>query len=48
MTMCALGLETGFSRLKQVDPAPIYLAAVHFVRVLGFGYFATRFFIAGF
>lgn len=46
MTMCALGMETSFSRLREVGPAPIYLAALLFCWVLGFGYLATRFFTA--
>ncbi|SDO89142.1 YeiH family protein [Desulforhopalus singaporensis] len=46
MTMCALGMETSVSRLKKVGPAPIYLATILFVWVLGFGYLATIFFTA--
>ena len=44
MTMCALGMETSFSRLKTVGPGPFYLAAMLFVWVLGFGYLATKFY----
>ncbi|WP_136796876.1 MULTISPECIES: YeiH family protein [Desulfosediminicola] len=44
MTMCALGMETSFSKLKKVGPAPIYLAAILFVWLFGFGYLATMFF----
>lgn len=44
MTMCALGMETSFSRLRQVGPAPVYLAAILFVWLFTFGYAATRLF----
>ena len=46
MTMCALGMETSYSRLRQVGPAPLYLAAILFVWLLTFGYGATRLFTA--
>lgn len=44
MTMCALGMETSFGKLRQVGPAPIYLAAILFAWLFGFGYLATLFF----
>jgi len=44
MTMCALGMETSFAKLRQVGPAPIYLAAMLFAWLLGFGYLATLLF----
>lgn len=46
MTMCALGMETNLSRLKQVGPAPVYLATILFFWVLGFGYFITQLFVS--
>lgn len=42
MAMCALGMETNFSKFKAVGAKPIYLAAVLFVWLLGGGYLFTR------
>ncbi len=46
MTMCALGMETSFSRLRQVGPKPLYLAAGLCVWLFFFGYGVTRLFTA--
>jgi uncharacterized integral membrane protein (TIGR00698 family) len=42
MAMCALGMETNFSKFKAVGAKPIYLAAVLFVWLLGGGYLFSR------
>lgn len=42
MAMCALGMETNFSKFKAAGAKPIYLAAVLFLWLLGGGYLFTR------
>ncbi len=42
MAMCALGMETNFSKFKAVGAKPIYLAAILFVWLLGGGFLFTR------
>ena len=47
MAMCALGMETNFSKFKAVGAKPIYLAAILFVWLLCGGFLFTKL-IAGF
>lgn len=42
MAMCALGMETNFSKFKAVGAKPIYLAAVLFLWLLAGGLFFTK------
>lgn len=38
MSMSALGMETNIKRLRQVGPAPFYLAGILFLWLYGFGF----------
>jgi uncharacterized membrane protein YadS len=42
MAMCALGMETNFSKFKAVGAKPVYLAAILFVWLLGAGFLFTK------
>jgi uncharacterized integral membrane protein (TIGR00698 family) len=42
MAMCALGMETNFSKFKAVGAKPVYLAAILFVWLLGGGFLFTK------
>lgn len=43
MAMCALGMETNFSKFRSVGAAPLYLAALLFLWLLGGGYLVTKY-----